>query len=514
MKKFNVILILISIMVAGCTPSASTTSNPKPDIIPAIKEWSPGKGAFQITAGTAIDWTGGDLVSRENLHRGLYTLTGIELEKHDGAKSDVNNFVFNLSAEDTRLGTEGYRIVIDKDVEIYANNEKGLFYATQTILQILTQGKDHRELPKGEIIDYPEVATRAFMIDAGRKYFEMNYLKKTIRNMAWYKLNTLHMHFTDWNGFRLQSDKFPTLPSEQAYSKADIRELQDYAKKHQILIVPEIDMPAHATHILLWNKSFNFNCDAMLTAPTNWLPQEFNDARSGWILNVTDPKVQDFIVELFNEFIPLFDSPYIHIGGDEWQYDHQKWACPELVEYMEAAGYQYPGDVFVEWINNMNALVKSHGKRTQIWSWWNYSPVPERQNITSIQPDKDIIVNVWNKEAKEQILKDGYEVIITLEDGPEALYITPGLGGKAPGDYGYFDSENIYRNWTPETTNDNILGYKVCMWSDRAEHQSDEWFDQFSDIPKAVFSSKVWGTNQSMTYEEFLVRHKHIGHAP
>src|SRR5690606_29222979 len=131
---------------------------------------------------------------------------------------------------------------------------------------------------------------------------------------------------------------------------------------------------------------------------------------AGWILDVTKPVTRQFVKELLDEFIPLFDGPYFHIGGDEWQFDDQKEECPELMAYTKKNGLKYPGDVFVEWINEVNQQVKSYGKTTQIWNWWSYnSPTNGKVNKSSISPDKDIVINVWNKIQEEEILASGYK---------------------------------------------------------------------------------------------------------
>jgi hexosaminidase len=228
---------------------------------------------------------------------------------------------------------------------------------------------------------------------------------------------------------------------------------------------------------------------------------------------MTKPEVRRFITTLLDEFIPLFDAPYFHIGGDEWQYDNQKLACEELVTYAESLGFDEPGDVFVSWINEINTQVKSYGKTTQIWNWWRFSPNDELQNRTTIQPDKDIVINVWNQSRKEQILEDGYQVIISPEVGEGALYISPGFNGTNPGDYGYFDNKYNYEQWNP-ALNSQIQGYKICMWSDRVEDKPDSWFDQFAERPKAIFAEKTWGTKSASKIEDFIIILETIGLSP
>lgn len=511
------ILFSLFIFVTFFTACSSFKSveplNQKPAVIPALKEWQPKSGYFLLTSNTGIV-ASENIVSAMGFKEDLGLIGDKNFPLYKVGNQKGKNIIFTFAKDDTSLGNEGYSIDINDSVEIMANTDKGFFNATQTLLQILKQDPEHRKLPKGYIKDSPLVNERAFMIDVGRKFYSVPYLKKTIRDMAWYKLNVLHLHLSDWSGFRLQSDKFPSLASKESYSKQDIRELQDYAKKYQIMIVPEIDLPGHATHIIKWNRDLTFNCESMLnTTGNNWLPKHLSGAKTGWILDVTKPKVHEFVKQLLDEFIPLFDAPYFHIGGDEWQYDDQKLKCPELARAAKDKGYKYPGDLFVAWINEIDMQVKSYGKTTQIWSWWNYSPNANKQNVTSINPNKDIVVNVWNKETQETILADGFHVISTFEDGPGALYITPGAGGKVSGDYGYFDSKSIYESWSP-VVNSQFNGYKVCMWADHAEHQSENWFNPFFEVPLAVFAEKTWGNKGSDSFLLFLERRNKIGAVP
>lgn len=504
-------IYIISINIACIEKEKCTNLNSKPNTIPALQEWKPSCGEFHLSDNTSIVIDNKYLSLAKTFIKDLNSISGFNFTtKKSGAQNGDISILIDNNLKD--ISKEAYTIQIDDKIEIKASDQSGAFYATQTLLQILVQDKSGLKIPKGAINDYPKIKERAFMIDIGRKYFSINYIKKTIRNLAWYKQNTFHIHFSDWSGFRLKSNTFSGLASEQAYSKSDIKEIQEYAKTYNVTIVPEIDLPAHATKILKYNPDLGFECESMITC--KWLPDSVNAAKPGWILNVKKPEAKTFVKDLLDEFIPLFDGPYFHIGGDEWQFDSQKETCKELMDYTKKRGFKYPGDAYVEWINEINKQVKSYGKITQIWNWWRYSPSKDSQNKTTIQPDKDIIINVWNKPRTKPILNDGYNVIITPEEGTGSLYISPGFNGKKAGDYGYFDSKYNYETWKPEIENNQIKGYKICMWSDRCETKKDEWFDQFSEKPKAVFAEKVWGTKDSETVTDFFERMNRIGLAP
>jgi len=515
-NKYSSIRLIILFVFTGITPLLlnAATSKVQLSVLPSLREWSPGEGFFHLTIESRIILEKiheARLSETANTFReDLMAISGLDLKISISPTTKLGDVLLTLNNKDDKIGDEGYSIDIGEIITVRAKTSRGIFYGTQTILQLLKQTSDKRSLERGFALDYPRFEKRGVMLDAGRKYWRMDYLKKTIRKLAWHKMNFIHMHFTDWSGFRLQSDIYPSLAAKQAYSKDDIHELQDFAKKYQVMLVPEIDLPAHATAITDYNPILGFKCQSMREA--RWQGEEANKAGKAWTLDVTRLEVRNWIKVLLDEFVPLFDAPIFHLGGDEYQYDAQKSACPELMATMEAKGYSYPGDVFIEWLNEVNEQIKSYGKRTQIWNWWRFSPNEKMRNNTSIQPNKDILITVWNKPREEAIISEGYNVIITTEEGDGALYVTPGYG-KKPGDYGFFDSKYNYEKWQPRI-HPQVLGFQVCIWADRVEDKEDEWFDQWAEIPKLVLAERTWGGPRSENLEDFIERVKAIGPAP
>lgn len=468
-------------------------------IVPGLQEVTLKKGYFKLSAHSRIV-TNAD--SYEELNQDMKVFAK-ELNAISGLKLTVvqdtyqkDDLFFTLEESDEVLGKEGYKMEIAGQVIIKANTSTGVFYAMQTLLQLFVQGN---KIKKGTITDFPKYTERGFMIDVGRKYFEIEYIERLIRKLAWMKMNFIHLHFTEWNGFRLKSELFPGLAAEESYSKADIRRIQDYAAQYHVMVVPEIDLPAHATAITEYNPYLGFKCQSMRSSW--WQGETLNKEGKAWTLDITRQEVRSWIKALLDEWIPLFDGPYFHIGGDEYQYDREKYACTELVKKAKDMGYEYPGDVFVDYINEINKQVKSYGKTTQIWNWWRFSQNPERINNTSILPDKDIVITAWNRPRLEGILAEGYHVVITSEEGEEALYVVPSMGRK-PGEYGYFDSKYIYEKWQPQTGN-QVRGFKVCLWTNRVEDKPDEWFNEFIDLPIAVLAERIWGGMREDSLELF-----------
>ncbi|MFC9331985.1 family 20 glycosylhydrolase [Kitasatospora sp. NPDC057015] len=226
-----------------------------------------------------------------------------------------------------------------------------------------------------------------------------------MRWMSWYKLNTFHLHLSDWNAFRIHSKVYPDLASPEAYTQAQITDLVAYAHSYGVTVVPEIDLSAHASWISNHAPgNLGFACDS-LSKPTakSW---EGTPGQGGWVLDITQPKTRDFIKALFDEMIPLFDSPYFRIGGDEIPNDAAMADCPQLVAYATEKKFAYPGDVFADYINTLNAQVRSYGRTTELWEWWDYD------GRMSIAPATNIVVDEWLTPTQAA---KGYQVVDTLD---------------------------------------------------------------------------------------------------
>jgi N-acetyl-beta-hexosaminidase len=371
------------------------------------------------------------------------------------------DIILKLDRNTQEIGEQGYILEIDEHVKLLARTATGIFYGGQTLLQMLHQDPAHTQMPRGFTHDFPRFLQRGIMLDAGRKYWETDYLYKTVRKMARLKLNTLHLHLSDWSGFRLQSDRYPGLA-----------------------IVPEIDLPAHATAFTRYNPSLAFASDVM--SRPHWSGGEYG----GFTLDYTNPRVCQWIKNLLDEFIPIFDGPYFHIGCDEVPSPDYPEQCPALADYARAKRYPHTTDVLVEWINEMNAFVKSYGKQTQIWNWWECTP-------HSINPDRDIIINAWVEAANPSIFLDaGYQVLNSPEN---LLYLSPGINL-------FPDCNHMYKEWSP-SSHPNMLGYKLCVWADKCENESDEYFESLLYQPRAILAERTWNLNTpSGALEDFLTQ--------
>ncbi len=423
-----------------------------------------------------------------------------------GSSASDGAIVLQIGSTGTASASpEAYTIEIGSRVTIRSASGAGLFYGAQSVLQLLKRAPGNQHLPHGRAVDWPDYGMRTMMVDIGRKYFEMSALDDLMRQMAWLKMNTLHLHFTDWPAFRLKSAKYPGLAAEQSYDRADIAHLEETARRNHITIIPEIDLPAHASAMIGYRPSLAFKCESL--RQSEWLNRAAGDRAKdlAWVIDITREDNRQWIDSLLGEFIPWFSGPYFHIGGDEYNYDADKTRCPELMDYVRRRGLTYPGDAFVEWINATNQVVRAHGKTTVIWNWWRF-----KDDKTSIEPSKDIVIETWNSPRIDSILASGYKVILSPED---QLYVVPGIENFDGSNYGVVDTTHVYDTMQLKK-GPAVLGYALALWTDAAEHRTDTYLLGRSYEPMAVLAERLWSDRSSTSLDAFLARLNRTGGAP
>ncbi|SDE02414.1 family 20 glycosylhydrolase [Streptomyces prasinopilosus] len=508
-------LLALPLLAAGLLPlgaggaalaGGTVAGNAAPAVYPALREWQGGEGVFRLepTSRIVLESAGAAALgdTARTFAADLATLTGRTLPVVTSGAARAGDITLSAGSTDTGLGSQGYALDIGETLAVEATGDTGVFHATQTIEQALKLDEHRASVPRGTARDRPAVEQRAQMLDVGRTFFPLDELKAQIREMAWRKLTTFHLHLTDWNGFRVRLDEFPGLASDDAYSPAELRDLQDYARKYHVDVVPEIDLPGHATAVTAYDPALRFACPSMDYA--TWPGGE----RGGWTLDVTKKYTRDFVHDLMEAVIPLFDSEYVHVGGDEIGLDDRKNACPELVAHQKERGFAYAGDVFVDHLNAVNRQVRSHGKTTQAWQWWD-----QYGQKSSIEPDRTIVFDDYIDRDPTPLVSKGYTVVAA----PEAvLYVSAGLGQKL-GQYGYVDIRDVYEDYafpTPEQGGGRVLGYKVARWGDRAEARGTAFLDHFARRPLQVMAERTWGSPRSSSVEAFLARVDAVGGPP
>ena len=451
--------------------------------VPAVQQWTAGEGTLQIGP-CAVNYAPSETAAAE--YKAVTELFVRDIEKlipDDANKGVKSTFTFVV---DDHLDKEAYVVVVDKAVTVKSSTPRGAFYATQTLLQMLAATGDGT-LPCGTIEDEPLYPVRSVLLDVGRKFMPFDQLKDWIRMMARLKMNELHLHLNDnsWGrypGYRLESRKYPDLPSKDGYyTWQQIRELQDFAAIRGVSIVPEIDTPGHSL--------------AFTTLRPDLAHPLLNHSGFGLCyLDIRKDETYRFMESILDEIAPLFDSKYFHIGTDEYR----------LGMIRDKDERNKTGELFRKYINHFaKYLTDKHGKTTRIWSGYEHMP-------GTTEPDKSIVIDMWETTDAVNKSKAGYSFV---NSSHFYTYIVPGMP--------YYGVNNnfIYETWTPLIFNlkkeggqltpedPGLLGGKLHVWSD-AGPTGYTWNEIARLVQPSMmaFSEKLWGTKGSADYAQFQKR--------
>jgi len=324
-------------------------NNIAPNIIPAVSHWQTGTGRFMIGEHTVFKYKPSARTRRTVaiFLQDLKALQGIQRHRLAKTGAERDYIIIKIAPKQrmSQVERESYMLQIKPSrIIIKAKDEAGVFYATRTLLQLIAQSSDKQTIPCHAISDAPSYPFRGFMLDVGRKFFPVSQLKEYINRMSWYKMNQLQLHLNDqafhgehYAAFRIESKTFPGLTARDGfYTQQEIKELIKYAADRGINIIPEIDAPAHAMSIL------------------DMAPELKNDKLQDGQLDVLNPKTTEIMEKIYDEFVPLFPSPYFHIGTDEYRF---KKSTSTDDRKAFAAG-------FCNYINHFNKYIRARGEES------------------------------------------------------------------------------------------------------------------------------------------------------
>jgi hexosaminidase len=390
-----------------------------PSIIPWPAEVTSQPGAFKLTARTQIHTPVSD---EEALRVGLQlsdllVRAGMpRLRVVSGGPTPAGAISLARSTSDG----EDYAVrVTPSQVEITAGNRSGLFYGAMTVWQLATQDSGAREpaLPAMTITDSPRYAWRGLMIDSARHFQTIDELKRLIDAMAVYKLNVLHWHLTDDQGWRLEIKAYPKLTTVGAwrapkgadaarpaprrpqryggfYTQDQVRDLIAYAQARGVMIVPEIELPGHATAALTAYPQFGVTGATPTSGMSDW----------GVYSNLygTDEATFTFLETILDEVVALFPSRYIHIGGDE-AIKNQWQADPRVQARMKALGLENEDKLQSWFIGRISAHLAKKDRRVIGWD-----------EILEGGADADAIIMAWRGVDRAAVAaRLGHDTILT-----------------------------------------------------------------------------------------------------
>ena len=303
--------------------------------------------------------------------------------------------------------------VTPKGVAALASTDEGLFHAAVTLLQMAGEGGE-ADLPACTIYDKPRFGYRAGMIDVSRHFFGVETVKKLIDTMALFKFNRLHFHVSDDQGFRLRIDALPKLhqigserkgtcgdgkPAGGYYTKAQIKELVDYAAARYIEIVPEIDLPGHTRAIVAAYPELS--CSGKPTEVASWFGIHSK------ILCTGKDKVYEALDKIFAEMAEMFPSPLFHLGGDEVA--KLEWAkCPDCAAVYKREGLKNLEELQGYFTNRVIKMLKKYGKTPILWNEALKSDMLDEsamvQYWTTDKPSRDRVLKAVNEEGRQVIM--------------------------------------------------------------------------------------------------------------
>lgn len=363
----------------------------------------------------------------------------------------------------SNTSSQAYTLVVEPErIRLRAASETGLFYAKEALLQLARFGKG--EIKACRIEDNPRYEWRGFMLDESRHFFGKETVKQYLDIMAMLRLNVFHWHLTDQPGWRIEIKRYPKLTSEGAignwhdpkapaafYTQNDIKEIVAYAAERHIMIIPEFDMPGHAT------------------AAGRSYPEVSGGGEDEWKHFTFHPckdETYQFISNVLDEIVSLFPAPYIHIGGDEVHYGNQSWFTdPAIQQFIKDNNLKNEVGLEHYFIRRATDIVASKGKIMIGW---------DEIVDAGVSPDK-VVVMWWRHDRKHQLVKaleNGYRVIMTPRRPLYADFIQYPThkvgrvwnGFNAIEDIGRFPDTILHLAKGYET---QILGMQFCMWTER-----------------------------------------------
>jgi len=294
---------------------------------------------------------------------------------------------------------------------------------------------------------------RSMHIDSARHFFPVSTIKKVIKGISFGNMNIVHWHLSDDHGWRIESKRFPKLHecSEQYYKQEEIKEVVIYAKEHGIEIIPEIDMPGH--NLALLSAFPEYSCKGQ--------PVEMAKARGVYktILCAGKEKTYTFVEELLEEIIPLFESKYFHIGGDEAPKDEWK-ECPHCNAKMKELGLTSYEDLQGYFTAHLCNILKKHDKTPICWN----------DALLASNIPEDVIVQYWTidyaKEMKSFVEKGGKWI---YSDMFELYFDYP--HSMIPLKKVYEFEPHLYKYRIPNE--DGLIGYEACCWTEHIDNEKD-----------------------------------------
>ncbi len=491
MKKLFIFsnLFLSILLITSCQkPTPKDLS--KEILIPKPTSLVATGSSFSINTKTVI------YVQNENKKIGTYLSnllqpsTGFNLKIETSEEKPSKGIVLFLTNSNKNLGEEGYNLeILESTIQLTANKAAGLFRGIQTIRQLLPARIEAKELQQGPwkiasgtIEDKPNYSFRGAMLDVSRHFFSVKDVKHYIDLIAAYKMNILHLHLSDDQGWRIEIKSWPNLTKHGSstqvgggkggfYTQEQYKDIVNYAQERFITIIPEVDMPGHTNAALASYAQLN---------PNNKAKELYTGTAVGFsTLDAGSDVTYKFVNDVIRELSALTPGPYIHIGGDE--------------------SHVTKKDDYIVFINKVQEIVNSHGKKMIGWA-----------DISSGSLKTNSVAQFWQKtpETALKAVEQGVKIIMSPA---KRAYLDIQYNKKTPIGLhwaGYADVKKAY-NWTLESnvkgiSKENILGIEACLWTETIQTMDDIEYMTFPRLPG--YAELGWSNHTNKSWDEYKIR--------
>lgn len=496
-SKYLIISIIL-LAVIGCTEKKKrilnlpTTDMAEASLIPKPLKIIATNEAFGLDHTTSIYTSASD----KNFEKvGLFladkikSKTNLRLAVNDPEVPEVNGVIYiNQSNSDELTTAEAYQLYITKDsIILNAKTAEGAFRGIQTIRQLIPEISNDTitelpvwVVPTGKILDIPNFEFRGSMLDVARHFFSVEDVKKYIDLLSYYKINALHLHLTDDQGWRIEIKSWPKLTEIGGstevggeaggfFTQEDYKEIVAYAADRYMMIIPEIDMPGHTNAASVSYPILNGNGKT---------PKLYEGTHVGFsTFDARKDTVYSFIDDVVREISALSPSPYFHIGGDE--------------------SHVTKKNDYIYFVNRVEKIVQKYGKQMIGWD-----------EVAQADVSSSSIAQFWDSEenAKEAV-KKGMKVIISPAKKAylDMQYDTLSKHGLHWAAFIPVDTAYV---WSPEKyagiPKENILGVEAPLWSETISNIEEL---EYLAFPRVIgYSELSWSTQENRDWDNFKVR--------
>ena len=418
-----------------------------------------------------------------------------------------NDIIVKMGSNPDLTGkNDAYAVDIKNNITISAEDETGIYYGLTSVIQMLIEGDN--VLTKGNIVDYSDVEDRSFHLDCARKFFTKDWIISLIKDLSWQKYNSIQLHFSENEGFRLQSDTLEAIDgfqyvNNQYLTKQDMLEIIQVANEYHIEVIPSLDSPGHLGAVLRYLPS-DYSCASLFPS----------DGRRAQCFNIfTNDEARGFLIDLMTEFIDFFSEAgckRFNIGGDEFLEKFSNFSNEQYVQIME-------------YFNEVSAIAKSKGMTPRTWNdgvmYGNY---------TGYKLDPDIEICYWaapqNCASIEKFVQNGNRVINFSDTYMYYVLSSWWLQNACP------EGDRIYKEWhpgkfstlqggIPQTYNkpyaNFIKGGSYAIWCDVPGYMTQDSVANNIFYRTRATAYKMWNTSDSMPeYADVKKAFDKIGRVP